>query len=78
MRTELARRWKNLIDFDAGRVATGEATIEETGWDLFRLILEVASVRTKACSGRWGIHNDLTLFNPGPVSDSGLQNATCG
>ncbi len=24
-RTELARRWKDLIDFDAGRIATGEA-----------------------------------------------------
>jgi len=67
-RTELARRWKDLIDFDAGRIATGEATIEETGWDLFRLILEVASGRTKVWSDRWGIHNDLTLFTPGPVT----------
>jgi galactarate dehydratase len=67
-RTELARRWKDLIDFDAGRIATGEATIEETGWDLFRLILEVASGRTKVWSDRWGIHNDLTLFAPGPVT----------
>ena len=30
-RSELARRWKDLIDFDAGRIATGEMTIEETG-----------------------------------------------
>jgi galactarate dehydratase len=67
-RSELARRWKDLIDFDAGRIATGEATIEETGWDLFRLILDVASGRTKVWSDRWGIHNDLTLFTPGPVT----------
>jgi len=67
-RTELARRWKDLIDFDAGRIATGEATIEETGWDLFRLILDVASGRTQVWSDRWGIHNDLTLFTPGPVT----------
>ena len=67
-RTELARRWKDLIDFDAGRIATGEATIEQTGWDLFRLILEVASGRTQVWSDRWGIHNDLTLFTPGPVT----------
>jgi galactarate dehydratase len=67
-RTELARRWKDLIDFDAGGIATGEKTIEETGWDLFRLILEVASGRTKPWSDRWGIHNDLTLFNPAPVT----------
>ncbi|WFU43780.1 galactarate dehydratase [Bradyrhizobium sp. CB82] len=67
-RSELARRWKDLIDFDAGRIATGEKTIEETGWDLFRLILAVASGRTKPWSDRWGIHNDLTLFNPAPVT----------
>ena len=67
-RSELARRWKDLIDFDAGRIATGEMTIEETGWELFRLILDVASGRTKVWSDRWGIHNDLTLFNPAPVT----------
>ena len=53
-RTELARRWKDLIDFDAGRIATGEKTIEETGWDLFRLILDVASGRTQAVVGPLG------------------------
>ena len=67
-RSELAKRWKDLIDFDAGYIATGEKTIEETGWDLFRLILDVASGRTKPWSDRWGIHNDLTLFNPAPVT----------
>jgi galactarate dehydratase len=67
-RSELARRWKDLIDFDAGRIATGEMTIEETGWELFRLILDVASGRIKPWSDRWGIHNDLTLFNPAPVT----------
>ena len=41
---------------------------EETGWDLFRLILDVASGRTKPWADRWGIHNDLTLFNPAPVT----------
>jgi galactarate dehydratase len=67
-RTELAHRWKDLIDFDAGGIATGEETIEDAGWNLFRLILDVASGRTKVWSDRWGIHNDLTLFNPGPVT----------
>jgi galactarate dehydratase len=67
-RSELARRWNDLIDFDAGRIATGEMTIEETGWEPFRLILDVASGRTKPWSDRWGIHNDLTLFNPAPVT----------
>jgi galactarate dehydratase len=67
-RSELARRWNDLIDFDAGRIATGEITIEEAGWDLFHLILDVASGSTKVWSDRWGIHNDLTLFNPAPVT----------
>jgi galactarate dehydratase len=67
-RSELARRWNDLIDFDAGRIATGEATIEETGWDLFRLILEVASGRVKPWSDRWGLFNALTLFNPAPIT----------
>jgi galactarate dehydratase len=67
-RSELARRWKDLIDFDAGRIATGEMTIEEAGWDLFRLILDVASGRVKPWSDRWGLFNALTLFNPAPVT----------
>ena len=67
-RSELARRWRDLIDFDAGGIATGEATIEETGWALFRLILDVASGRRQVWSDRWGIANDLALFNPGPVT----------
>jgi galactarate dehydratase len=67
-RTELANRWKDLVDFDAGRIANGEKTIEETGWDLFKLILEVASGRTKVWSDKWGIHNSLALFSPGPVT----------
>ena len=64
----MARRWKDLIDFDAGRIATGEMTIEEAGWELFRLILDVASGRKQVWSDHWGIHNDLTLFNPAPVT----------
>ncbi|MCW2128008.1 galactarate dehydratase [Bradyrhizobium elkanii] len=67
-RSELARRWWDLIDFDAGRIATGTMTIEEAGWELFSLILNVASGRTKVWSDRWGIYNDLTLFNPAPVT----------
>ena len=67
-RTALAKRWHDLIDIDAGRIATGEATIEAVGWDLFRLILSVASGETQTWADRWGLHNDLALFNPGPVT----------
>ncbi|MCS6954120.1 MAG: galactarate dehydratase [Bryobacterales bacterium] len=67
-RTALAERWPDLIDLDAGRIATGEATIEQVGWDLFRLILEVASGRKKTWADHWGLHNALALFNPAPVT----------
>jgi galactarate dehydratase len=64
----LAARWHDLIDLDAGRIATGEATVEEVGWELFRVILDVASGTRQPWADRWGLRNDLTLFNPGPVT----------
>lgn len=67
-RTALAERWPDLIDLDAGRIATGTATIEEIGWELFRLMLDVASGRKKTWADHWGLHNAPALFNPGPVT----------
>ncbi|MGL4290762.1 MAG: galactarate dehydratase [Phreatobacter sp.] len=67
-RTELAERWSDLIDLDAGRIADGKATIDDIGWELFHLILDVASGRKKPWSDKWGLHNALALFNPGPVT----------
>lgn len=64
----LGKRWHDIIDLDAGRIATGEASIEEVGWELFHLILDVASGRQQAAADRLGIHNDLVLFNPAPVT----------
>ncbi len=67
-RSELAKRWNDLIDLDAGPIATGEKTIEDIGWKLFQLMLEVASGRKQVWADHWGLHNDLTLFNPAPVT----------
>ncbi|HVW75087.1 MAG TPA: galactarate dehydratase [Rhizomicrobium sp.] len=67
-RSELARRWNDLIDLDAGPIASGEKTIEEVGWELFQLMLDVASGRKKVWADHWGLQNDLTLFNPAPVT----------
>ena len=64
----LASRWPDLIDVDAGRIATAEATVEEVGWEIFRLILEVASGKKKVWADHWGLHNEFALFNPGPVT----------
>ena len=67
-RSELARRWHDLIDVNAGTIASGEKTIEEVGWELFHLILEVASGRHKTWAEHWRLHNALVLFNPAPVT----------
>ncbi len=67
-RTDLSDRWHDLIDISAGKIATGDATIEETGWELFRLILDIASGRKQVWSDKWGIHNELTPFNPAPIT----------
>nr|WP_268993759.1 galactarate dehydratase [Stutzerimonas stutzeri] len=67
-RTELAERWPDLIDIDAGRIATGRASIEALGWELFHYYLDVASGRRKTWAERHRLHNDLVLFNPAPIT----------
>ncbi|WNN43534.1 galactarate dehydratase [Winslowiella toletana] len=67
-RNALAERWHDLMDINAGTIATGEETIEQVGWRLFELILEIASGRQQTWSDRWGIRNALAVFNPAPVT----------
>jgi len=67
-RSDLARRWHDLMDINAGAIADGTATIEDVGWELFRLMLEVASGRKKTWAEHWKLHNALVLFNPAPVT----------
>ena len=67
-RSDLARRWHDLMDINAGRIADGEATIEETGWAMFQFLLDVASGRKKTWAEHWKLHNALVLFNPAPVT----------
>jgi galactarate dehydratase len=67
-RSALAERWSDLIDINAGTVATGEATIEQVGMQIFEMILDVASGRRKTWAEHWGLSNDLALFNPSPVT----------
>lgn len=67
-RTDLARRWHDLMDVNAGRIADGEASIEDLGWELFHLLLDVASGRRKTWAEHWKLHNALVLFNPAPVT----------
>lgn len=66
-RSELARRWHDLMDFDAGRIASGAWTIEEAGQAMFDQLVAVAGGE-RTWAERHGIVNDLVLFNPAPVT----------
>ncbi len=67
-RTALAERWRDLIDVDAGTIASGKATIEEVGEAIFQMILDVASGRKETWADHWGLHNEFALFNPSPIT----------
>ena len=66
-RNELAARWHDLMDINAGRIASGDATIADVGWEMFQLLLDVASGR-RTWAEKWKLHNALVLFNPAPVT----------
>ena len=67
-RTDLAKRWHDLMDINAGTITDGTMTIEEVGTEMFQLMLEVASGRKKTWAEHWKLHNALVLFNPAPVT----------
>ncbi len=67
-RTDLATRWHDLMDVNAGTIADGSQTIEEVGLQMFHLMLDVASGRKKTWAEHWKLHNALVLFNPAPVT----------
>ncbi len=66
-RDDLARRWHDLMDINAGRIASGDATIADVGWELFHMMLAVASGK-KTWAEHHRLHNALVLFNPAPVT----------
>lgn len=66
-RSDLARRWHDLMDINAGQIADGEKSIEEMGWEMFRMMLDVASGR-KTWAEQHRLANALVLFNPAPVT----------
>ena len=67
-RNELATQWPDLIDINAGVIASGEASIEAVGQEIFEFILDVASGRKKTWAEHWELCNDLCLFNPAPIT----------
>ncbi|MEM1484103.1 galactarate dehydratase [Oscillospiraceae bacterium PP1C4] len=67
-RTVLKEQWPDLIDVNAGTVATGDATIKEVGTELFELIIDVASGRKQPWAEQYKLYNDLCIFNPAPIT----------
>ena len=67
-RSDLARRWHDLMDINAGRVVDGDSSIEEMGWELFHYMIDVASGRKRSCAEKLELHNSLALFNPAPIT----------
>ena len=66
--TNLKEMWPDLIDINAGTIATGDATIEEVGTELYKFILDVASGRKQSFAEKWKLYNDLCIFNPAPIT----------
>ena len=66
-RTDLAKRWHDLIDVNAGLIADGEQSLEQAGWSLFEEMLAVASGK-RTWAERHQLHNALVLFNPAPIT----------
>jgi len=67
-RNDMKNLWSDLIDVNAGRIATGEATIPQVGTELFNLIIDVASGRKQPFAEKYGLANDLCIFNPAPIT----------
>jgi galactarate dehydratase len=67
-RNDMKDMWQDLIDVNAGPIATGDSTIQEIGTELFNKIIDVASGREKSCAEKYKLHNDLCIFNPAPIT----------
>lgn len=67
-RNEMKEMWQDLIDVNAGSVATGEAEISEIGTEIFNKILTVASGEDQSFAEKYKLHNDLCIFNPAPIT----------
>ncbi len=67
-RNDMKAQWQDLIDINAGTIASGDSTIEEIGTQLFHEIVDVASGRKQTWAEKYRLHNDLCIFNPAPIT----------
>lgn len=61
-------RAAGLIDHSTAGLSVSDTVIEDVGWEIFQLIPEATSGKTQVAADRLGLHNDLVLFNPAPVT----------
>jgi altronate hydrolase len=59
------RRMQDNMDINAGRIADGEATVEQIGREIFEMVLRVASGE-RTCAERLG-HKEFVPWRIGPV-----------
>lgn len=67
-RTDLHDKWHDIIDINTGAVLTEGKSIEDMGEEVCNFILDVASGRKHPFTEQYGIHNDICLFNPAPIT----------
>jgi altronate hydrolase len=63
--SSLARRMAEDMDVNAGRIADGEASVEDVGREIFELMLRVASGERTA--SEWLGHDEFVPWSIGPV-----------
>lgn len=65
--SQLANKWNEIIDFDAGKLLTTESNFDLMTKELLELVIRIANgEETKAEKNK--TFNQLTLFNPAPIT----------
>ena len=67
-RSEVKQMWPDLIDVNAGPISSGERTIADVGTELFGMLIDCVSGRSRSFAEQHGLANDLCIFNPAPIT----------
>ena len=60
-RTDLSEKWKDLIDIDAGKIVSSDATIEEVGMEILSLFLRLPVERKSLDRLLWYIQRYMPV-----------------
>lgn len=67
-RNDIKNMWHDLIDVNAGPIATGQSSITDVGTELFNKIIKIASGEEKSYAEKYDLKNDLCIFNLAPIT----------